>query len=278
MALLNNCKRVVFNLAFSLIILSSSSLLVELQAKETTPSTLPALPQLTETNLPKLQNLSHPSLAFLVKKTWLNLPTLYAVPKECTQELTWLTNQGLRGLYCHLKPQLSYSRLQGKLAFPIFIKGPHSHVGLNLNSRYSFGFYNKEFVQWLADNAIVGVDNPRLQTRLQPLYQRYLQYQARTFYLAYQYKLDNPKLFKRIKHDYLQHLQQQTLPSLYLQEQFRQFSEDMEKQHYSFYEANTAAGFWLRRSIDKTDDLFFTALQTLLTTYDAEFVFQHRNF
>lgn len=223
---------------------------------------------------PKTQD----NLPQLLKQVWSRLDTVYANPKKsCKQELTWLSNEGLRGFYCRVKSQLSYKDLQSHLDFSIFVKGPHSKVALNLNDRYDFGHYNKKFVQWLANHAILGVDNPKLRKQLQPLFDRYLRRQARVYFLAYQYKLDNAALFAEVQRDYLRHMQKQTLPALYLQEKFRSFADNMEKQGYSWYEANTAAGFWLRRSVDKTAGLFFTALQTLLTTYDADFVFKHRH-
>ncbi|MEY4768548.1 MAG: hypothetical protein RL637_1187 [Pseudomonadota bacterium] len=216
------------------------------------------------------------SLAIKIQQTWSQLDTLFNRSVNCQSELTWIPEFGLRGFYCHLKSEISYSYLQNQLPFPIFLHGPHSRVALNLNSPSQFGYYNPKFVQWLANHAIIGINNPQLQTRLKSFYQRYLQIQSRTYYLAYQFYWKNPTQFKQIKQQYLLHIKQHNNAGNYLQESFRAFADDMEKQGYRWYEADVAAGFWLRRSIDHTDNLFFTVLQTLIATYDAEFAMQHR--
>jgi len=96
----------------------------------------------------------------IVGTTWMSLDNLFKDQEtNCKQELTWLSEYGIRGFYCHIKPFLSYKRLQELLEFPIFVKGPHSRSYLNLDARYEFGYYNKKFVKWLADNAVIGVDN-----------------------------------------------------------------------------------------------------------------------
>jgi hypothetical protein len=56
-----------------------------------------------------------------------------------------------------------------------------------------------------------------------------------------------------------------------MQEYFRGLADQQLRQGYSWYEANTAAMFWLRRSMDKTDAEFFALLQLALQTLDPEF-------
>ncbi len=231
------------------------------------------------TNISQKSANNSPKKDNILNSTWESLDTLFSNQNiDCQQELTWLPDMGLRGFYCHVKTSLSYKQLQDALDFEIFVRGPHSRSALNLDARYEFGHYNPKFVKWLANNAIYGIDNQYLKTQFQPVFNQHIREQARTYYLAYKYLLNNNYFMNAIIQEYSLHLTQKTLPSMYLQEIFRPFSDNLEQIGYNSYEANTAAGFWIRRSIDGTAKEFFTVLQTLLITYDPEFVFTERGF
>ena len=235
-------------------------------------------PQRKETHLPPKISVTN-NISNLIIDTWMTLENSFKHQEiPCKQELTWLSEYGIRGFYCHIKTSLSYKHLQELLEYPIFVKGPHSRSHLNLDARYEFGYYNKEFVKWLADNAIIGVDDPAIREKAQPVFDKYIRRQARVYYVAYKYLLDNKLFLDDVKQEYLEHLQNHTLPSLFLQEKFRSFADETEDKGHNWYEANAAGGFWVRRFIDGTATEFFTGLQTLLLTYDSNFVFEQRGF
>jgi hypothetical protein len=218
------------------------------------------------------QNQSNNSLN-LIEETWQNFGQLYANPnQECPEEKTAIPQMGLRGLYCHIKPKINYQKLQELAGKPIFLKGPHSKTELNLDSKYEFGYYNPEFVQWF-NNEVVGTitKNPALVKATQPIYDQYIKNQVRSYYLVYLVINSSPRLREAQKLKYLELMETQTLPEMYLQEQFREFADEFASKDFSWYETNTAGGFWIRRSIDGTDQYFIEILDQLIEAFDPEF-------
>ncbi len=211
-----------------------------------------------------------------IKKTWKNLDKLFQQKYEyCQVEKTWLTDIGFRGLYCHIKSQLSYKKLQKIAKLQIFdvTQSPHTKSYLDLQSNIKFGHYNPQFVHWLNNKAIRSLtDDPLLIASTQFIYNKHIREQARIFYITYQILQQDTELLASEKEAYLTHLKNQTLPELYLQERFRTFSDKLEKKGYNWYIANVAPGFWVRRSIDGTDKEFFIALNRLILNYDPQFI------
>ena len=65
-----------------------------------------------------------------------------------------------------------------------------------------------------------------------------------------------------IEAQYLEHLQQQTLPNDFLQEVFREPADRIiEEENLEWYNVNTAFGWWLRRSIDGSEREFLRILE-----------------
>lgn len=209
-----------------------------------------------------------------IRTTWMRLDDLFKNQEKtsCIDERTWLPNWGMRGFYCHIKQVLSYRYLQSLLKIPIFIKGPHSQGNLNFDAKYEFGYYNKEFVKWFANNAVIGINDFSIRVKIQPMFDRYLKQRARAYYVTYKYLQKNKRLLENTKQEYLKHMRNRTLTYVFLIEKFRLFSEQKEKEGLNIYEISTAGGFWVRRSIDGTDVEFFRALRRVLLTYDNDFV------
>ncbi len=217
--------------------------------------------------------LSQSNAVNLIANTWHNLNTLYETDEACSLQITRLPDMGLRGLYCHIQPEIDYQKLQEISQVNIFVKGSHTPSELNLESQYTFGYYNPDFVKWLDETAVETITNkPALVTATQPIYNQQIKEQARIYYIVYKFLQHNPEQAQFEIDTYLKHLENRTLPELYLQEQFRELADTLESEGYNWYEANTASGFWLRRKIDGTDSQFFIALNKLLLTYDAEFI------
>jgi len=55
----------------------------------------------------------------------------------------------------------------------------------------------------------------------------------------------------------------------FLNEIYRAYADVMSNDGYDWYEADTAPGFWIRRSIDGTDDDFIGLLNAVLEEVDA---------
>jgi hypothetical protein len=209
----------------------------------------------------------------IIEETWRNFGQLYADPnQQCLEEKTSIPKMGLRGLYCHLKPKISYQKLQQLAGMPIFLKGPHSESKLNLDAQYEFGYYNPEFVQWFNNEVVSNLtQNLELVKITQPVYDQYLKNQVRSYYLVYLVINSSPRLREAQKLKYLELIETKTLPEMYLQEQFREFADEFASKDFNWYETNTAGGFWIRRSIDETDQYFIAILEQLIEAYDPEF-------
>ena len=188
---------------------------------------------------------------------------------------TWLPNRGLRGLYGHLRKEVSYKSLEKLSGMKIFVKGPHTEGKLNLESE-GFGHYNPNFPKWLRQHAIPGRKGKAMAILLQPVYDHSFRQLARTYFLAHQHVHSNPKQFEVTKRAYKMRIKNRNSPGEFLQEAFRVFANKMDNSGYDWYEANTAPGFWVRRSIDGTDNEFHKTLEILLKTHDADFLLQHR--
>jgi uncharacterized protein (TIGR02145 family) len=144
---------------------------------------------------------------------------------------------------------------------------------LNLNSKSAFGFYNS----YAVSNIRMGVDDmlrvPVFKKIAQKVYNQRLKSMAHTYYEAYFYiNRDRP---------YLEQLQKEYLDEVFseggtedgsLQETFRDFADAMEQEKQAdWYEAVTAPAFWLRRSIDGTDEQFINILETLIKSFEPGF-------
>ena len=221
--------------------------------------------------------LGAPDIGRAFHKLWLASQTL-GKPKQANafRDLhTWLPDRGLRGLYGNLRGHLSYQDLEKLIEIKIFLKGPHTDGKLNLTSN-QFGHYNPAFPRWLKQNAIPGRSNPKLRALYQPIYDLSFRRMARTYYLAHRHLHSDPMRLKKIHNDYIGRVKNEEATGQFLGDAFRAFADQMENNGYDWYEANTAPGFWLRRSIDGTDNEFHAGLVALLETHDAAFLKQHR--
>ena len=210
----------------------------------------------------------------LIRAAWLGLNKSEMTWQEKLAECgTALTEQGLRSLYCDVKPFIDYRKLQIVSGLPIFRSGPHSRIKLNIYAPYRFGYYNPKFLKWLQKNIIPAEQDGSFKQQTQPIYEQKIRTTAKAFYATYQILLANSEKFEAIKHEYIEHLKNNTLPEIYLQEKFRWLSDYLATEgKYDWYAANTAGGFWVRRSIDGTDKEFFQLLRKLLKTYDQDWL------
>jgi hypothetical protein len=204
-----------------------------------------------------------------------NLGASYSIPKKnCSSEQTWIPQFGLRGLYCHIKDSLNFADLKKLAPVPIFLSGPHSSTGLNLNAKFDFGRYNPEFVRWIDRALVSALSDESFVRNTQALYEKHIHRQARTYYRAYQALQRNPVFLKREADIYLQYIKNHTLPELYIN-RFHGYS-GLNPPENNEYEAPVAVLFWVRRYIDETDNEFYNVLYTLLKTYDPYFMMHQK--
>ena len=210
---------------------------------------------------------------------WRTLPKLAKdTPDAAYRGLhTWLPNRGLRGLYAKAQFALNLAQLQKISGHKIFGTGPHANGKLNLKSPDDFGHYNPAFLKWLTAHGIPGRTDAKLRKELQPVYDKFLRRTARGFFAAHQGVMANPRRLKKIQTEYLERLDGRKDAGDFLQESFRLDTDHLEKSGHDWYEANVAHGFWVRRTIDGTDDECHALLAALLQTHDAKWLKQQRS-
>jgi len=191
---------------------------------------------------------------------------------------SWITDAGIRRFYYCLSSEISIEVIENYIGEKIFLNKVHDG-GLNYNSKNEFGHYNPKFLVKLQKEILSLSENQTFLKLGQEIYDNYFKKTARIYYLAYKYVNSDKKNKKQIIKTYKKNIKIQTEEmnyetdgSFYLQEEFRFFAEKKEREGYDVYEGFTAPGFWIRRSIDKTDDEFFELLTLTLGLFDVDFI------
>ncbi|MCP4319007.1 MAG: trypsin-like peptidase domain-containing protein [Hyphomicrobiales bacterium] len=222
----------------------------------------------------------------LTKNSWLQLDSIYSDPRfsdpgtACIEELTWIADRGLRGLYCHIKSSINYRKISELFDVPIFDSGPHTSSTLNLNAEFEFGHYNIEFVKSASRIFSIILEDRIFIEETKELYNTYIRRLARTYYLTYSYLKQDEDSFERERRKYLSLVKSRKLPPNYAvtSHYIHQFNiiKGMNEPEYDVYEVPVSVLFWIRRSIDGTAGTFYNMVNSLLLAYDAEFVNEHR--
>ncbi len=224
---------------------------------------------------------------------------------NCKTSLT----TGFRYLYCRIRSVVSFEKAQSIAGINVFMPGGPHDKGINLDDDNQFGHYNPKFLSWLNDYIIPqGMEDPQFSAITLIVYKNYIGPVARALYhtheilfadsLAYQafeqrYQVVKQRSqqglesnlsmtgftreltkFAAIKKDYLGLLgQHKKLPDLYFENNFAALSDYLAVVNKDdWYMANTAGGFWVRRSIDGTEAQIFQLLTKLLKTFDSKVV------
>jgi len=229
----------------------------------------------------------------LIRSAWISLK-----PSKCDEKESI---RGFRYLYCIIKEFDVYRQLILSSDLLIFKEGgPHDRKALNLDSADKFGYYNPEFLEWIQKKAINPNDG-KFKEPIQLAYNDKIKVVARAFYQTHKILFATPEgsdEFKTIKSKYQDKIEKQTLEpcyfggedqqpekcgGLYLQEEFRRLGDYLANQNENisekingednyWYLANVSGGFWVRRSIDGTEQQFFDILTKLLEIYDSEWL------
>jgi hypothetical protein len=190
--------------------------------------------------------------------------------------MSYIPESGIRGRYEQYKKYLNISILESVVGEKVFLSGPHS-AALNYKSPDQFGRYNPLFIKKLGENLQYLFKNKAFVKNAQAHYDSKLKQYLRVYYLSHEVSANNKEVMDGYldaiaypeKHDYMNGRIKG--PSFYLQEYFRDFAESTEKDGYDVYEAFTCPAFWVRRSLDGTEDEFYELLKLTLKTFDSGF-------
>jgi len=135
---------------------------------------------------------------------------------------------------------VSLAKMEAISGQRVFLSGPHGIDGIRMGTK-DFGHYNPEFVRWITNQAIPGVDDTVFRDKTRRLYAEHLQGLARGFYRTY-YETKNS-------------------------DQYVEQSKTGELQSTEYF----CTDWWLRRNLDGSADAFLALFEKLLATYDEEY-------
>ncbi|GBF51301.1 hypothetical protein LPTSP4_28330 [Leptospira ryugenii] len=225
-------------------------------------------------------------LKLISESIWLDFPKS---KHQCSRISIGAWNDfGVQGLFCHFLQYLQPKSLRELLHVPIYVDGPHSENLLNLTNKKDFGRYHPEFPKRLLKYFLPAKENTKFRLITQLNYDTYLRRFARTFYVVHRKFHSDLNFFEKEVNRYEELLSENRLEPFYL-EKFRYFmypdftdSEDIEESAKFFikkgdelYDSKLvmeSVGFWIRRTIDGTDQGFYQFLLEILQTYDSEFL------
>lgn len=225
----------------------------------------------TTTNFTSPQNFQpiEPTVFKIMEVTnlWDLLKSNYEPIRE--RDNTWL-DVGLRSKYAMARNYASLDVIEATFGQPIFLRGPHNG-DLDFNSTTSFGYYNPSFVLSAHKAVETTLANPMFSEMGKRVYEKHLKSMAHTYMDAHKYLKEHQELRNTLTQDYLLMMAKPagTMDGS-LQEKFRGYVEEMEKgaARSNIYEAFTAPSFWLRRSIDGTDDEFVALLEMVINHFE----------
>lgn len=167
---------------------------------------------------------------------------------------------GMRNLACHLQTVVPYTELLAA-AGGVWAKGPHGTQRLRLDAEDGFGHYDPKFVDFLADNAVIGARSGKIKAATQPIYDQVFSNLAK-IYLRAKIQLErDPDLMQRERAYLLAHLE-----SPKEQRPIDRLREYEPEDAYNLY--GPALAFWIRRDVDGTADKFEVGLRRLLKAYE----------
>lgn len=191
---------------------------------------------------------------------------------------SWLPDLGIRPKYAILKPVMGKKVIEGITGVNIFNSGPHAD-DINYNAS-SIGHYNPEFLNLANETLEQLFEDPEFVAEAREFYERRFKNMLRAYSITHHILHHTWRVnFEDIKKEYSSHLKSGNIPQNYLYYVFGSASRDIESLGYSYFEAESALGFWLRRSIDGTDQQFLDLLNIIYKYLDPQFykVFELKN-
>tara|TARA_R110002096_G_scaffold91625_1_gene207237 strand:- start:8172 stop:8945 length:774 start_codon:yes stop_codon:yes gene_type:complete len=213
-----------------------------------------------------------PAIGLLVRDqlvTAATNPEPVALPDELP---TWLPERGVRGLFNQVGGNLSLATFQKLVKGPLFLEGPHDGGAINCESEAEFGRYNPVAVAKLAKICRELTGDASFVAATQESYDSHVKRLVQTYYEAALVCQANPQWMETAREEYLKRVRMRLAGGFEfgLDRQFSDFAE--RSLGLDWYEANTAVGFWLRRSIDQSEAHFFSGVESLLQAYDPNYL------
>lgn len=156
---------------------------------------------------------------------------------------------------------------------PVFSKEPKDFSN-------SFKHVNPEFVRWITQHGIPGVDDAAFREATQTHYDTNFKNLAATYHAVLRQARANPRCFERevklwkaavekgdwAEHRRIFHRWGEFMADNFCESQYPNAPAPWGGQRYTDWKV--ATGFWVRRTIDSSADEFEAGLQRLLETYD----------
>ncbi len=202
--------------------------------------------------------------------------------KSDCEDYDYFPTGGMLNFACHLRSLTSLSELVEHAGRQPFVSG----ILRAPKSKGEFAHYDSTFVAWAATHLIPGASDARTREALQPVYDRYVRFLARTFAVT-RHRLDEESsCAAREKDAYQALIAKQRVPRDYYERWFYfmnpRFCEArspkqavmMDEGMDGGWDGNvvkSCVGFWLRRELDGTAAQFKAGLWRLLETHDPNF-------
>ncbi len=228
------------------------------------------------------------NLELAARKAWENYPRSPNLCQETEELDANLQDKDYFTVYCHLLNFSHRRELERFLKAKAFLKSPHGEEVLVRDHLSQFGQYNPVFVERLGHLLDWPERSEFFRKTTSKTYDIYFRFLARSFYLCYVKLHSNEKFFQKEKERFRDLVAEKRLDpffldkySLFLHPDYTDAEEETEsstfpghlsKVNFSEKVTKQAVGFWIRRSIDKTDILFFRSLERLILVYDKEFL------
>jgi len=168
---------------------------------------------------------------------------------------------GFRAKYAMAKKYASVELMERAFGKKVFLSGPHGR-DMNFKSTSDFGHYNPAFLNDLHTALEQSLDNDYFAQIAEYLLDEDLSIMFESYATAYVYLQDHPEKMEELKKAYLAELAKPSTSEGALNTPLGQIPE-FETSNVDWYDAYTAAAFWVRRSIDGTDDEFVKILELI---------------
>jgi hypothetical protein len=217
---------------------------------------------------------------------------------------------GFRHLYCLVRNIISFPKVQSISGLSIFRTGGPHDKELNLSEPLRFGHYDPKFLEWVEQYVIPeGMNDAWFNRVTRLVYETRIGPPVRALYHAHEILFADPggyrafeERYQTVKKDYLEKRRRgetnegrfdgdpatfEKTKAAYLKnieekssdigfklgEDVRWLSDYLATEKGDdWYLANTAGGFWVRRSIDGTEAQMFRLLKKLLQTFEPTVV------
>jgi len=216
---------------------------------EIEPEYLASIVERSDVRTPSSEGSDEPGLAGWVIQHFPSLVNSPPPPQK-HKRFTLMRNVGITGLYKTYESVFNLALVESLLENELFIEGPHLGGIPNMRSARTFGHYNPDAIIEISAELDRILANESFVEATRPFYDARLKDISRGFYRAFKDWQDDPRSFAKAK---------ETLLSNIVRD-----SDD-------WFSAPAAdAGFWVRRSIDGTDRMFFSMLSKVIKVYDAD--------